>query len=286
MERLNQLFNLQQIEPFLEKLRFPKELRNCKFLLEALRLFFQSNKVPLQRKFVFLSDIRKYDNQFSSIFPAVADALIPLVDQCEDNTARQKYKETCLDAFYSMLGDPRFGAQRIKWDGVSDSSRIIFLRWIAEDDMDLFFKIIEDTAVDRMWSYRLKFWKAYLPYISKTWVFFGSQALRVVRKIGHERLGYGKLTRGCFPNQSAFAFQIGNFIFFEWSHNGKLRVWDANDAPELFGIKTLEKNKVMDYWPLDEWVHASPSTNSWQWRVSRWIYENCGIEKQSSDWGM
>ena len=82
-------------------------------------------------------------------------------------------------------------------------------------------------------------------------------------------------------NHSVFACQIGKFIFIEWSHNGKLRVWDKDSAPDIFGRREISKNEIVmaDNLPLGEWVHSGNSSNKWQQDVDVWIHRNCGISR-------
>ena len=204
--------------------------------------------------------------------------LIPKIDST-NNIKKNEYKKNAIDSFNKVLGDPRFGYKSVRWSSVSNHSRNIFLRWIAEKDLDLFFKVIEETAVDSMWSYRKNFWEKYLPYISKTWVYFGRDALNYVRRIDSDKTKYGRLGKGCLPDHSVFAFQIEKFIFVEWSHNGKLRVWLEEDAPDVFYKHELEKNTVTGAmpFPLQEWVHSGKNAYGWQGRVEAWIGNNCNL---------
>ena len=92
---------------------------------------------------------------------------------------------------------------RFNWDKISEKSKAIFLRWLVEDDLEIFFKIIKQTALDRMWRYREKFWRAYLPHISSTWIFLGSDAKRVARQLGDKNMGHGSLDGGASDRNGA-----------------------------------------------------------------------------------
>ena len=121
-----------------------------------------------------------------------------------------------------------------------------------------------------------------LPFISNTWIFLGSDAKRIARQLGDKNMGHGSLDAGS-SDQSVFVFQIGRFIFSEWSHNGKLRVYTLETADNFFGSSSISKGKINGNF-IDEWVHSSPKTYFWQREVSEWLRENCRITKTEKDW--
>lgn len=135
-----------------------------------------------------------------------------------------------------------------------------------------------------MWRYREKFWRAYLPYISNTWILLGVVAKQEAQKLSNKNMGHGELSGG-ENNQSVFVFQIGRYIFSEWSHNGKLRIYDFDSASNFFGAQWLDKQKIIQNFILEQ-VHHSPSTYSWQNKVSEWLRKNCDIIKTKDDWGL
>lgn len=252
--------------------------KTSNFIGEALKLFFRPNVASLSAQMKLLTELDAEYNTYKSIFPAIADSLIQTVYRAG------YFKEQCIRIFYSKLGDPRFGKSHFKWDTVSQKSKDIFCHWLSEEDLEVFFKIIEKTAVDRMWSYREKFWRAYLPHIVNTWIFLGSDAKSIVRKFDNKNMRYGNLNGGT-NNQSVFVFQIGRYIFLEWSHNGKLAVYKSEPANLFFGLPSLRGIDVTSN-IIKDWVHSSPKTYFWQRKVSEWLEENCGIYKTEKDWGL
>ena len=141
------------------------------FIQAAIVNFFRINK-EMSAQFEILDELDTDFDTYKNIFPYIADALIQSV------AFTGLGKKKCIEIFYRRLGDPRFGYMRFNWDKISEKSKDIFLRWLVEDDLEIFFKIIKQTALDRMWRYREKFWRAYLPHISSTWIFLGSDAKR------------------------------------------------------------------------------------------------------------
>lgn len=248
------------------------------FVQTALINFFRSNVANISDQFEILDELDAEFDTYKNVFPVIADRLIQSVALTGFG------KKKCIEIFYRRLGDPRFGYMRFNWDKISEESKTIFLRWLVEDDLEIFFKIIKQTALDRMWRYREKFWRAYLPHISNTWIFLGKDAKRIARELGDKNMGHGNLDGGV-REQSVFVFQIQNFIFLEWSHNGKLSVYKSETASHFFGSPSLRGINVTAN-VIEDWIHSSPRTYSWQKKVSEWLKINCGIIKTENDWGI
>ena len=78
-------------------------------------------------------------------------------------------------------------------------------------------------------------------------------------------------------DQSVFAFQIENYTFVEFSHNGSLRVWLIDDAPEIFGEESIDAGEIRsDYYPVKGKI---PHLGDWQLKVDDWMYKNCHLKK-------
>lgn len=269
----------------LEKLECPRVLYASMFVKKALLFLFGANN-SLQVKINLLEEI---GNDNSGLFDLylladIADRIIPAVEM-SNSDSKNEYKKTCLSIFYKCLGDPRYGnSQHIWMQQVADEARSIFIRWITENDMQIFFDVIRDTAIDRMWKYREAFWRAYLPYISNSWVLFGSEAEQKVKSHGYRKAGFGKIRYNGDRKISAFAFQIGEYVFLEISHNGKLRAWPKQNAPDFFGVSSLVYSDWMNNGALLELPHTSPETYNWQTKAAIWLNGYCGIDKGLSDW--
>lgn len=270
-----------------ETLGLPRGLYGCAYLREALRKFFLLPQVSVAMRFRFLDELvaragggaEHSGDVYADVYPAAATGLILGVDAMKIAAKKQPYKKKCLDLFYDLLGDPRFGPKTIRWESVSKKARGTFLSWLAENNLNLFFRIIEKTAVDAMWSYRKSFWEHYLPYISNTWVFFGREAAFLAQETEeYHKSAYGLLGKGCTTDQSAFAFQIGPYVFVEWSHNGSLRVWRAADAPDVFGVREVDKAEIVSTPCETYWRHAGKENYRWQSHVSLWLYQHCKIQ--------
>lgn len=273
MDNMSVLFmTCGSADAVMQELHFPSPLKTSNFLTEALKTFFGSKKIPLAKKYQVFRVIREDETIFHGVFLAAADALIPEIDRLP-SAEQAIYKKDAMDAFYRLLGDPRLGMESVRWNTVSDDTRRIFLHWLAENDLELFFKIIKETAVDRMWSERKKFWKRYLPHISETKVFFGTRALEYARSLDGTYMKYGEL-KGVDPKHSIFVFRMGRFTFVEWSHNGALRVWMESDARIFFHTNEIHRSNVVYAQREEEWYHRG----DWQSKVQSWIRKHCGIK--------
>lgn len=258
------------------------------FIQVSLAVFFRRSPAPLDDQFKLLDELDSEFDTYKNIFPYVADAMIQAVACAGFN------KRKCMEIFYRRLGDPRFGDSRFNWDKVSQKSKEIFCHWLSEEDLETFFELIRQTAVDSMWRYREKFWRAYLPYVTKTKIFLGTTARNVAAKLENIKLYHGTLEKA-ENNQSVFIFQIGQYIFSEWSHNGMLRVHKEDSAGKWLSLFDLERN-FFEYDSIDrddlidnallEQIHYSPKTYSWQTKVSDWLCERCNINKTMDDWGL
>ena len=275
--------NIPNIDEVLESIGLLQWKGNSNFIEQSIEHFFKDTDKHIDEGFKILEQIASESEIHEAIMPSVADSYILAVDKDISSSNKQNIKKKAMDIFYNLLGDPRFGKKTHKWVAVSEESRNTFIRWLAEDDLELFFKIIDKTAVDSMWRYRKKFWKAYLPYISNTWLFLGRDARNYAQNVYKSQKNHGKLVGG-LSNQSVFVFQIGRYIFAEWSHIGKLRVKKLTKESNLFGKDRIEKQQIYDaYWP-DEWTHSNSDGYTWQSKVSYWIKNYCGIEKTINDW--
>lgn len=258
-------------------------IKSSKFVQKSVKNFFVNPVSDIEKRLKILDTLNNESGIYENIFPEIADVLIRNVAESQNFEILKRGKEKCIEVFYKNLGDPRFGKLKFKWNRVSQNSREIFLHWLAEKDLNLFFQIIEQTALDRMWRYRKNFWKAYLPYISNTWVFLGRDAQDMARNLDDKIISHGKLEGGV-ANQSVLVFQIGNFAFTEWSHNGKLRVYTAGNAHNFFGRKRISREDIVNSRYVMEWIHSAPQAFSWQNKVGEWIRVNCGIYKTQKDW--
>lgn len=252
----------QSVAGVLETFGLADSFKVSNFIHAALVTFYRMNNLAAQLK--ILRELDADFDAYKNIFPAVADALIQAV-------ARAGYgKELCLDVFYWRLGDPRFGFTRFNWNSVSDNAKKNFMHWLSEDDLETFFKIVAATTDDAHWGYRERFWRRYLPRITNTWIFLTGNAKIYAAQ---SKVNHGTLTNGG-GNQAVFVFQIGRYIFSEWSNVGKVRAYSSSRHEEFFGRHQISGDFIKSK-SAKAWIHSSPQTDFWQRKVGAWIERYC-----------
>jgi hypothetical protein len=145
------------------------------------------------------------------------------------------------------LGDPRLRPQR--WAALGEQEIALMRRWLTRASLDLFFRLIDQHAIEEHWRYRHAFWLAYLRKgaIADAWLALGRQAhdsAVAIRELGG---AYGRLRGpGVTANQSALLLRIGPLIIGEFTHIGKLRAWPADwrNAPQL-GLQEYGKEDLV-----------------------------------------
>lgn len=282
---MNRMYQQNGLRGAIEKLAFNGILETSRFVMHTLKEYYKNGSND-NRKYKIFDELSKTNFLgYESVLPTLLDSLIILTDKNND----AEWKKCLLKVCHEKLGDPRLPLNQTRWngtEGVSQKAQKIYLKWLANNDLTLFFKIIDETATDRMWRYRDKFWRAYLDYIVNTKVFFGVDAQRIARQVAKdELLNYGSLDYSSESNHSAFLFEIGDYAFCEWSHNGRLYIWRRDKAPVKFYDNKTNKAKMSKSICVESFVHSSSNTYSWQKKVAEWLAKNCGIRKSRFDWG-
>ncbi len=178
---------------------------------------------------------KSYGKALSAELKALlAEALLrPWLEADPPAETKRKIGDFCVET----LGDPRFDA--FSWTKVSPTVKAILLRWLTGRTLDAFFDVLRNTA-DSIWQYRQEFWTGYYRqgYITEAWAVLGPDAHRyVLRNYRGADLAYGRLAGQYDEGQSVLLMRMGDLLFCEWSHNGKLRATElaASYAPKLYG---------------------------------------------------
>jgi EH_Signature domain len=194
-------------------------------------------------------------------------------------------KNEIISRLLVTVGHPQIESQ--KWYGISAEAKQVFINWIIGRTLDAFFRILQQTA-DEIWQYRQKFWQAYFRqgYIEEVWIALGEDAhYYLKRNSASKDLLCAELT-GVSANQSILLMKIGDIIFCEWSHNGRLRAQKINSplAPVLYKktyhgpdlrFESLDFNNRQNEEP--GLVHFSSENSGWQRRARDFIAQNVGI---------
>lgn len=199
------------------------------------------------------------------------------------------------------LGDPRLPSGSQRWAAVGEQETALMRRSLTRASLDLFFKLIDQHALDAHWRYRHAFWLAYLEKgaIADAWLALGSQTYNEASAIRELNGAYGQL-RGGDPKQSALLLRIGPLVIGEFTHNGKLRVWPAewSKAPQL-GRQTYARNDLTGKclpFPPNPYrgrggdttgrglSHISSHNDYWQGSAAALLERHAGIRITRSDW--
>lgn len=200
-------------------------------------------------------------------------------------------KNRLITFLLKHYGDPRIGKNL--WYDVNPDAIKLFISWINERTLDLFFKILKDTA-DSIWEYRQKFWMAYFKanQIDEVWFALGPNAANSLKRLDSAgQLEFANLW-GSIPSQSILLIKIGHIIFCEWSHDGKLRAQriDAASAPKMY--ERIYESEALRFQSMDfnngltkdpGLVHFSSQNGGWQERARLFIQKSTGIRMAQTE---
>lgn len=254
----------------------------------------------LDRALVFLAPGGRLRFDEPDMRVRMADALVSAwrSGRAPDDTARQKV----LQFLRLHLSDPRVWP--VPWNGVHKETLRIVRGWLAALSLDAFFRTIGRFAMESgfqlHWVRREAFWRACLEkgFIADGWVVVGDSVRTHLR--GHAELdgSFGWITHGGDSNHSVLLMVIGQHVFAEWSHNGKLRVWKMADpsAPVMFHVGSYPAGELkarclpfpaprlrQDMLPTDRngLSHIHPT---WQQRVAEFLRVNEHLIIEEHEW--
>lgn len=186
--------------------------------------------------------------------------------------------------------DPRLNAGH--WPHTDPVAKATLMRWIAADSLDLFFKILSQTA-EPMWEYRHKFWQALMTKnaIDEVWPVLGHRAAEIAKRSDIKFKQYAALN-GASSEQSVLLMRMGDLVFAEWTHSGSLRVAESNSiqAPQLYKHKYLGPDLRFRSLPFeadsgeDGLRHMGAEYGSWQRKAADFIRQKTGVNLRSSDY--
>lgn len=203
-------------------------------------------------------------------------------------------RESVQSFLLTHLGDPRRGTA--SWTAAGDDAVFIMRRWLARGSMEAFFSVIDDQADEYQWSYRKAFWSAYLKAgaIDDAWVVLGKNAASSAATISGLKGSYGKLSGGT-ATHAALLMKIGDAVFCEWSHNGKMRAWPImwSNAPKIghaFYNPEELKTKGLPF-PMSSsgrdgsgLIHGGAANGTWQSSASELIRQRSNIKLSQRDY--
>lgn len=210
--------------------------------------------------------------RFKELLPEAATGLITKAGP----EASQKIQDILRPFFLRHMGDPRLPKGWSRWREVSQEARHIFAQWVSKRDTEFFFNVIDGVAESRQWTYRRRFWEAYLPYIENTWVALGSAArAQIDNPQMREHLEERQFAHlaGVSSEQSVFLIQMGGYVFLEWSHSGACRVWEQQTCGFELGQPHYSGSELR----ADNYVLYKRHMGSWQEDLAQWMLLHTGI---------
>jgi hypothetical protein len=161
--------------------------------------------------------------------------------------------------------------------------------------MDAFFEILRHTE-DDIGPYRRRFWEAYFHagHILEAWIALGEQAVAELQKIDPAgELSYAKILGKIAPNQCVLMLRMGNILFCDWSHQGRLRAIpiSSKQAPKLYQAE-YELFQLRFPTPLDfndgrlddpGLLHFESALGGWQDTARHFIGQQLDIHLSLSD---
>ena len=222
----------------------------------------------------------------------LAGALLkPWLDSDPDEDIKRKVGRFCEE----MLGDPRSEdplKSAFAWSWVGIAEKAVLVRWLTEWTLDVFFKVLRNTA-DGIWQYRQEFWTRYYRegHITAAWAILGPDAHKYVQKNYRDAgLAHGRLAGKSDERQSVLLIRMGDLVFCEWSHNGKLRATSIDDplAPKLYmksydiedlKFESLSFASNTGHVHEDGLPHLHSENRWWQTTAAAFIAKRLGIRR-------
>ncbi|MBX9803341.1 MAG: hypothetical protein K2Y04_11330 [Caulobacteraceae bacterium] len=236
-----------------------------------------ASAIPLQDRMIEWITDAEGRMVFARAFPdAVSALLVPWADV----DPPQHHRARLIEVLQSLGGgDPR--TKPAAWRAVREqapAAYAILMRWLTCASVFQFFDIVDrslahDPAGRTMWTYRRRFWTAYLlgeegaPEIEEAWVAFGSDGARLARQAARENSEAGLAAFGTQDDKgsthAALIMRIGDLVIVDWSHNAKCNFWSKGERgrPELYRSR-YQKGDL--YSAKEQHSHVAPSSYSWQ----------------------
>ncbi len=216
--------------------------------------------------------------RFPSHINDYANALLsPYVDFPPDDENRATIEEFMIEKF----GDPRIKPDA--WRSVPDEQTVVMKQWLAKASLELLLNIVSESNDTRQWEERSKFWGHYFDQglVTDAWVVLGPAAKHVARRLVRDGVissasNYGVLDGGGVQSDhSVLILRLGDFVISEWTHSGKVRIYDINNrhSPHFYQRRYNTLNIRSDATCNVAQVHHA----SWKGLVAGFLSYELGI---------
>ena len=163
-------------------------------------------------------------------------------------------------------------------------------RWLTTRTLDTYCDILRH-ANDDTGPYRRAFWEAYARagHICDAWLALGDEAAQALHQVDPTgAVQHARIVGANTPQQCVLLLRIGQILFCDWSHQGRLRAVpvDNRQAPRLFQpqytLFELRFPTTLDFngGRLDDpgLLHFDSTHGGWQDVARQFIAQHLGIE--------
>ena len=232
--------------------------------------------------------------RFESLRTTTASALLSPWASRPPVTAQ--LQKRLKDFFLNHLGDPY--TRRSNWHGVSADAVSVMRKWLAQENLRLFFELITqasdaDDYATGHWKYRRHFWRAYWERgaLDEAWMVLGSSIEKLAKEKLTQGIGYGRLKDGN-KLHAVLLMRVGTLVFAEWSYNGKCRAWATDDklCPQIgsldYHTSDFQRLSMMidSRYASDGISHINSEAGYWQGLLARFIRDRTRIQVTSREY--
>jgi hypothetical protein len=268
-------------------------LDHCQFLESGTEKYLKDTAVALRSGNLTRERLKRFLEwleldkglRFGTLRIETACALLePFIEKSPEDSVELLLREF----FLRRYGDPRL-TRSVGWSRVPSQMRYVLTRWLVRIALEDFFRLLDETALDRHWRYRKLFWMAYFQreLITDAWVVLGPDATRMAEQsFDQNDLVTGKLRAGggIQRNHSVLLLRLPGITVAEWSHNGACRIWlDGNPhAPKIYQLSYARAELVHgeDF----SQSHYGAEHGSWQRSIADWVGENIGARLSAEEY--
>ena len=260
----------------------------CDLLSQSDWLNDDNAPLLLSRFFHYISPNEKLIFTGSSCQIFIVKALLtPCIERTISPDLERQIQHFLLMAY----SDPRVNPG--KWGKIPPELISVLTRWLTKQAMGLLIEVLNKTADDNHWDSRNDFWGYYLDndLVDEAWVVFGPDAYRHAQELVRSSQDFSTGTfamlqkgGGQFqPNHSVLLMRIDNVIIAEWTHNGRVRLWESTafGCPRFYRQQYTAgvlRGSAIRNAPSEE--HTHDIYGHWKDKVAAFIENHTGIKHE------
>lgn len=194
-----------------------------------------AQKLDRYFRFVKVEDSVRFPSHIADYASALLSPYINFVPGDDDRVMIEHF-------MIEQFGDPRVNPGG--WKGVPSAQTDVIKQWLAKASLELLLNVVSESNDTEQWEQRSKFWGHYFDegLVTDAWVALGPAAASVARSLVRRgelasTVNYGVLEGGGVQSDhSVLIMRLGDFVVSEWTHSGKVRIYDARnkDCPRFY----------------------------------------------------